>query len=175
MKEWMKSKLGILAIAVLMISSIGVIAGVGTVVSPVKEITNTVEGMPVELSLENISTIGLGGESEKTNWTPGVLHQSVEYDLGVNVTSYADFETIYLYISISGVGISESDVSLMWYKEATDAWHSISFNDEGDSLTGVFGPSTGYSVPQGYQEIIPLIVEFNTEGDYITHFWVEAI
>jgi len=175
-KKWIRRNMAVVGALVVMVFGASLAAaGVGTLVSQVIEVTNTVEGMPVGLSLVNIDTQGLDGVDEHANWSSGTLYQLVTYDTGVNVSSVVAFDAIYLYIEVSAANVSESDVSLSWYSESAVRWYDVALTDSGDVLTGIIGPATGFSVTDGYGKIFPVLITFNTGGNYTTNIWAESL
>lgn len=66
--------------------------------------------------------------------------------------------------TINKTGIAVGDVVLEY--QAGGTWYVLTLVDNGDVLTGVFGPSGGFPVPSGYNETTPLRATFNTVGIY---------
>lgn len=66
--------------------------------------------------------------------------------------------------TINKAGIAVGDVVLEY--QAGGTWYVLTLVDNGDVLTGVFGPGGGFPVPSGYNETTPLRATFATAGTY---------
>jgi hypothetical protein len=67
--------------------------------------------------------------------------------------------------TVNGTGIVPADVVLQ-YSDGTN-WYAIPLTQNGNnSLSGVFGPASGFAVPTGYNATTPFRVTFSVAGSY---------
>lgn len=97
----------------------------------------------------------------------GPVTVGVPYELGIRLESAGDYDGVRVYFEIAGIDITADDVVVRYY-DGTE-WLSLPMTQKDvDTLSGWFGPSSGFHVPYGYDATTPLCVTFYEVGHYTT-------
>lgn len=83
------------------------------------------------------------------------------------------YPAIVVDFGIHGLGIDCEDVTLEY--QVGDNWTELTLTDEGDVLTGTFGPPEGFAVPTGFEETMNLRAVFHTAGVYFATAVAEEV
>lgn len=155
-------------IAVVAISAMVVAA---IIVSNTLVIKTNVAGSEEQVTLSKVA-VNTGGKyggdrpnlPEEGTWA----YVGTEYDIGIRLVSTQTLSNVKVIFSVSAEGISESDVTVMYWETRTDSWEPLPMIDKGNALEGTFGPEEGFPVFPGYDTTTPLLVTFHKAATYTT-------
>ena len=90
---------------------------------------------------------------------------------GVNLTNPSPsgapgYTGVNVVFTINKTGIATNDIVLEYQAVADGPWLPLTLVDNGDVLTGMFGPAGGFPVGYGYNVTTPLRATFATPGIY---------
>jgi len=75
-----------------------------------------------------------------------------------------DFDAVYFDFTVENIDVA--DIELQYYDENEEEWKQAHLEQDGNNVTGRFGPGDGFPMEAGYNAITEFDVKINKPGDY---------
>jgi hypothetical protein len=116
-----------------------------------------------EITLEKVSTEGLGGTEEHPHLVRNAIVGEL-YDLGVHVEGLHEKDGVLTQFFISRTGLNDADIEAWYYDVISSSWRALDFMDKGNTLVASLGPAGGVDIDDDYEAQYMLIISLNTPG-----------